>query len=230
MKLSIIIPVYNEENYIEQVISEVRNALPDLNLKKEIIIVDDCSNDKTGKILNRFKNVRDFKIISLPDNKGKGYAIRKGFQRATGDIILIQDADLEYSVRDYPALLKPLLENKADIVYGSRFKGKIEDMKWQNFLANKILTLMTNILYGLNITDLLTAYKLFRREKIKSIKFKSKRFEFCPEITAKLAKRGFKIVEVPISYKARDFKSGKKIKYRDGIICFWTLIKYRFAK
>jgi glycosyltransferase involved in cell wall biosynthesis len=225
-KLSIIIPVYNEENHIEKIITEVQNA--PIKIASEIIIVDDGSTDKTIDILKKYSTNKNFKIIFLPKNKGKGAAIRKGLKLATGDIILIQDADDEYSVKDYPAILEPIIRGNAQVVYGSRFLGQISEMRWQNFLANKILTLTANILYGLKITDEATAYKAFKKEVIESLKLKCERFEFCPEVTAKIAKKGFKIKEVPITYHARNAKAGKKIKLKDAFSAFWTLIKYRF--
>lgn len=226
MKLSIIIPVYNEENHIEEVISEVKKA--PIKLKKEIIVVDDGSSDKTPKILKGFLKDKEIKLIFLKNNQGKGAAIRAGLEEVTGNIILIQDADLEYFVEDYPAILKPFLDCNAQIVYGSRFKGRISRMRWPNWLANKILTATANILYGLKITDEATAYKAFRSEVIKNIHLKCERFEFCPEVTAKISKKGYKIFEVPIIYRARDTRGGKKIKLKDAFEAFWTLIKYRF--
>lgn len=226
MKLSVIIPVYNEENHIKQVIHDVSKV--NLVIKKEIILVDDASNDQTRKILKDHHKKDNLKIILLSKNMGKGNAIRRGLEEASGDVILIQDADLEYSVKDYPAILEPFFKKKAKIVYGSRFLGKIVGMRWQNWLANKILTFTANILFGLNITDEATAYKAFRSDILKKISLKCKRFEFCPEVTAKLAKRGYEFVEVPVSYSARDTKSGKKIKLKDAFAAFWTLVKYRF--
>lgn len=226
MKLSIVIPVYNEENHIEQVIWDILK-LP-LNLAKEIIIVDDCSTDKTKTILKKFEPNKAIKVYFSDQNRGKGAAIRKGIEIFTGDILLIQDADLEYQVKDYPVLISPIINKRAQVVYGSRFKGKISGMRWQNFLANKILTFITNLLYEAKITDEATAYKVFTRKLIKSLSLKSNRFDFCPEVTAKILKKGYNIVEVPISYQARDAKQGKKIKFQDGLIAFWTLIKYRF--
>lgn len=226
MKLSIIIPVYNEEKNIGKVIDLVKKA-PVRN-PKEIIIVDDGSNDLTPQILKKYCQDKDLKIILQARNQGKGSAIRQGLKEATGDIILIQDADLEYSIQDYPKILAPFIQKKAKVVYGSRFKGKIVGMRWQNWLANKILTLTTNLLYGIDITDEATAYKAFRKEVIDSINLKCRRFEFCPEVTAKLAKKNYQFFEVPINYHARDPKTGKKIKLRDAFEAFWTLLKYRF--
>lgn len=229
MKISIIIPVYNEEKHIEEVILQVQKA--PIKLEREIIIVDDGSTDKTAKILAaiKLKNLeRNIKVISLNKNQGKGNAIRRGLAVASGDIILIQDADLEYFATDYPKLLEPIIKGRADIVYGSRFKGQIKNMRWQNFLANKILVFTANLLYGTNISDEATAYKAFKSKVIKAIPLKCERFEFCPEVTAKIAKKGYKIYEVPIKYQARSAIGGKKIRLIDAFEAFWTLVKYRF--
>ena len=225
MKLSIIIPVYNEEQHIQKVISQVRNA--PIKIAKEIIIVDDGSTDQTRRILRKYQQKPPVKIIFLDHNYGKGKAIRTGIAVATGEIILIQDADLEYFIEDYPKLLEPIIKGQAQIVYGSRFKGQIQNMRWTNWLANKILALTANLLYGVNISDEATAYKAFKSKVLKSVSLKCQRFEFCPEVTAKLAKRGYKIYEVPIKYRARDAKGGKKIKLKDAFEAFWTLLKYR---
>ncbi len=227
MKLSIIIPVYNEEQNIEKVIEAVRRA--PIDIAREIIIVDDCSTDRTDNILRRrFATTKDIKIIFHPHNRGKGAAIRTGLEYVSGDIVLIQDADLEYSVEDYPKLLKPILGGEAQVVYGSRFLGSIAGMRAANRLANIILAKIANLLYGLNITDEATAYKAFRTDLIKSIPLKCERFEFCPEVTAKIAKRGVKIHEVPITYRGRQKLDGKKIGAKDGFEAIWTLVKYRF--
>jgi glycosyltransferase involved in cell wall biosynthesis len=226
MKLSIIIPVYNEEKNIEKVIEAVRHA--PIEIDKEIIVVEDFSYDRTKHILrHKYLKFKDIKIIFHPENRGKGAAIRSGLEQVTGDIVLIQDADLEYSVEDYPTILDPLIKGEAEVVYGSRFLGKISGMRWPNWLANKILTKTVNLLYNIWITDEATAYKAFKSSLIKSIPLKCQRFEFCPEVTAKLAKRGVKIHEVPITYQGRPKVDGKKIGWRDGFKALWTLIKYR---
>lgn len=226
MKLSIIIPVYNEEKSIKKVISEVKKA--PVEAKKEIIIIDDGSSDKTRRILKSYAQDKSIKILLQGKNSGKGLAIRRGLKEATGEIVIIQDADMEYSVQDYPKILEPFISSSAQVVYGSRFLGKISGMRFPNFLANKILTLTTNILYGVKITDEATAYKAFRRDLIQKIPLKCQRFEFCPEITAKIAKRRHKFFEVPITYHGRNSAAGKKIKLRDAFEAFWTLVKYRF--
>lgn len=227
MKLSIIIPAYNEEKNIEKVIDSVKNV--SIGMEKEIIIVEDFSSDKTGSIIKqRFSLHKEIKIVYHPENRGKGAAIRSGLKHASGDIVLIQDADLEYSIDDYPALIRPIIENEADVVYGSRFLGQISGMRFANWLANKILAKTANLLYGLNITDEATAYKVFRTHIIQELPLKCERFEFCPEVTAKIAKRGYKIHEVPVKYRGRRTLEGKKITAKDGFEAIWTLIKYRF--
>lgn len=226
MKLSIIIPVFNEEKNIKIVISQVKNV--PIEMEKEIIIIDDGSRDKTREILQSYVKDLTIKTIFQSKNQGKGSAIRRGLEEARGDFIMIQDADMEYSVADYPKLLKPFLLQNAQVVYGSRFLGKISGMRFQNRLANKILTTTVNLLYGIRITDEATAYKAFRRDLIQKIPLKCQRFEFCPEVTAKIAKRGYKIYEVPITYHGRSSKDGKKIKLQDAFEAFWTLVKYRF--
>lgn len=226
MKLSILVPVYNEEKYILDVIEAIKNV--PIDLEKEIIIIDDKSSDSSLEILQKYAQDKSIKIIMHAKNLGKGAAIREGLKYVTGDIVLIQDADMEYSLEDYPKILKPIISGTAKVVYGSRFLGKIENMHWPNWLANKVLTLTANILYKLRLTDEATAYKVFDAKLLKSIPLKCERFEFCPEITAKIAKRGYKIQEVPISYIGRSIKNGKKIKIADGFEALWTLIKYRF--
>lgn len=228
-KLSIIIPVFNEERNIEKVIHKIKK-LPLPGIKKDIIIVDDGSWDGTSLILKRHRNDPEIHVHFSRLNLGKGVAIRIGLTYSTGKIILIQDADLEYDVNDYPKLLKPILDGKADVVYGSRFRGKIRNMALFNFLGNKLLSFLATVLFFRRVTDEATAYKVFRSKVIKSLKLRSKHFEFCPEVTAKILKnRSVRYAEVPIRYKARNLAEGKKIKLRDGIAAIWTLFKYRFV-
>mgnify|MGYP001434965879 CR=1 FL=1 len=229
MKLSIIIPAYNEEKTILEVISRVKKTKLK-NIIKEIIIVDDFSADNTKKILSNLKD-SSIKIFFHQKNQGKGSAIRTGLKHATGDIILIQDADLEYDPAEYQKLLKPIIENKTMIVYGSRLETIRKDLKNMyklHYIGNAFLTAVTNLLYGSKITDMETCYKVFKKEVIKNIKLKAKRFDFEPEITAKILKKGCKIVEIPINFKGRRFDEGKKITWVDGIKALYYLIKYRF--
>ncbi len=221
--LSVVIPVYNEEPTIARVISRVA-ALP-LNL--EIVVVDDCSTDRTRDILNRLSGIESVNVIFKDANAGKGAAIRTGFQVAQGDYLVIQDADLEYDPRDIPELIQPLLREEADIVYGSRFIGEeVQDESWIHRLGNAILTGASNLFSGLKLTDMETCYKAFRSEVIQSIDIAQDRFGIEPEITAKLARRGFKFVEVPISYDSRGYDEGKKIGVKDLINAFYCIGRY----
>ena len=227
VKLSVLIPVYNEAPYIEEVLRAVRSIQLPEGVSTEIICVDDGSLDGTGEILDRFNNL--IKVHHSVLNFGKGTAIRIGLSFATGDIILIQDADLEYNPNDYWSLIRPIISGEADVVYGSRFLGKIENMRLPNRLANYLLTLTVRLLYGQKITDEATCYKVFRADVVKGFELKCRRFEFCPEVTAKLSKKGYRIVEVPIHYRARTTNEGKKIRWMDGVSAFWTLLRYRFS-
>jgi glycosyltransferase involved in cell wall biosynthesis len=229
-KLSIIIPVYNEKNTILKILDKVKKA-DTLSLSKDIIIVDDFSEDGTREIL---KNIRDkkIKISCHNENRGKGSAIRTGLKLATGDIVLIQDADLEYDPDDYKKLLKPIVEGKAKVVYGSRFeaiKKNLSKMYKLHYIGNLFLTFVTNILYGVKISDMETCYKVFKKEVVKDIKLKAARFDFEPEITAKILKKGYDIHEVPIRFYGRKFDEGKKITWIDGIKAVYFLVKYRFS-
>lgn len=230
MKLSIVIPVYNEEKYLEPLLARVESTK--LKLKKEIILVDDGSTDNSRKILKKYE--KKYKVFYHERNKGKGAALITGFRHASGDITLVQDSDMEYDPSNYDALLEPILSGATDIVYGSRFKGKkmFDKDNWCNpshFIGNKILSLFASVLYFRRISDMETCYKVFRRNLLKSLKLKSQRFGFEPEITAKFLKRGYKIVEVPIDYSPRGFREGKKITWKDGIKALWYLVKYRFV-
>ena len=225
MKLSVIVPVYNERETVREILERVRAV----GVEKEIIVVDDGSTDGTRDILREEEGRGDVRVIYHPQNRGKGAAIRTGLEHATGDVVLIQDADLEYDPRDYPRLLQPILEGRAEVVYGSRFRGRCESMLFWHALGNKLLTLATNLIYGAALSDMETCYKAFKAEVIKSIPLRARRFEFEPEVTAKLLKRGYRIHEVPISYSGRKHHEGKKITWRDGFTALWTLIKYRFV-
>jgi len=226
MKLSVIIPVYNEVENIEEILKRVKAT----KRAAEIIVVDDGSQDGTRDLLKKLDGKGRVRVILREKNQGKGAAIRSGLDAATGDILLIQDADLEYDPRDYPALLQPLEEGLADVVYGSRFLGgpRRATMFW-HMIANKMLTFMTNILYDTILSDMETGYKVFRREVVDGMKLRSKRFDFEPEFTAKALKRKYHIYEVPISFNPRDYSQGKKIGLKDAFEAVWTLLKYRFV-
>ncbi len=226
MRLSVIIPVYNEENTLSELIKRVQ----DTGLADEIILVDDGSQDGTREILRQYQDSSEIKIILHKKNQGKGAAVRTGLAEASGDVILIQDADLEYNPRDYPELLRPIKEGVADVVYGSRFLGASRRvaMFW-HMVANKLLTLMTNILYDTILTDMETGYKVFRREVVEDMPLHARRFEFEPEFTAKILKRDYRIFEVPITFNPRDYEEGKKIGLKDAFEAVWALIKYRFV-
>lgn len=225
MKISIIIPVYNEKKTIIELIKKVKKVNLK-NIKKEIIIVDDHSRDGTRDLL---KAIKGCKIVLHEKNMGKGSAIRTGLKYATGDIILIQDADLEYDPKDYPKLIQPITEGKTKVVYGSRFLKRHKARYRIYYLGNIILSWITRILYLRRITDMETCYKVFKSEVIKKISIKAKRFELEPEITAKILKGRYRIIEVPVSYKCRSFKNGKKITWKDGLKAIGYLIKYRFV-
>lgn len=225
MNLSVIIPVYNEVKNIEEIIKRVKAR----RLASEIIIVDDGSQDGTRDILKKLDGKGKVRVILHEKNQGKGAAVVTGMKAATGDILIIQDVDLEYDPRDYPALLQPIKEGLADVVYGSRFLGGAHrvTMFWHQ-VANQLLTFMTNILYDSILTDMETGYKVFRREVIEGMKIRSKRFNFEPEFTAKILKRKYRIFEVPITFNPRDYAEGKKIKLKDAFEAVWALIRYRF--
>ena len=227
MKLSIIIPVFNEKKTLKEIVRRVLAVgLP--GVKKEIIIIDDRSTDGTGKTLEKIKKEHpEFKIYYHQKNQGKGAAVGTGLKYATGDYILIQDADLEYDPRDISHLLKPIQDGKAKVVYGSRFTGEHRNMFFWHMMGNKLLTLVTNLLYNTTLSDMEVCYKLFTRQALKGIKLREDRWGFDPEITAKILKKGIRIYEVPISYTGREFSEGKKIFWKDGLRILWVLFKYR---
>ncbi len=225
MEVSVIIPVYNEKSTIQQVIELVQNA----PYPKEIIVVDDCSTDGTRAILQQSVWPDNVHIYYHEKNMGKGAGIRTGVQYATKDVIVIQDADLEYDPKDLDVVLKPIMDGKADVVYGSRFLGIHRAFLFWHYVGNKMLTLVTNVLYDNMLTDMETGYKAFRAPVLKSITIRSNRFDFEPEITAKILKRRYRIYEVPIYYAGRDFDEGKKITWRDAFPALWALIKFRFV-
>jgi glycosyltransferase involved in cell wall biosynthesis len=226
MNLSVVIPVYNEVNNISEILKRVQAQ----KLANEIIVVDDGSTDGTRTILTELNGQKKVRVILHERNQGKGAAVVTGMKAALGDILLIQDADLEYDPRDYPNLLRPIEEGIADVVYGSRFLGgpRRVAMFW-HMLANKMLTAMTNILYDTILTDMETGYKVFRRGVVDGMTIHSKRFDFEPEFTAKILKRHYRIFEVPITFNPRDYSEGKKIKLKDAFEAVWTLLKYRFV-
>ncbi|MBI5453480.1 MAG: glycosyltransferase family 2 protein [Deltaproteobacteria bacterium] len=223
-KLSVIIPVYNEKETIRDILDRVKAV----DIEKEIILVDDFSTDGSREILQGLAEKGE-KVFFHERNMGKGAALRTGFAHVTGDYCIVQDADLEYDPEDYHRLIAPVLKGKAVVVYGSRFTGEHRNMFFHHWVGNKFLTLVTNMLYNTTISDMETCYKLFRSDIIKSVNIKSNRFNFEPEITAKVLKKGFRIYEVPISYAGREFSEGKKITWRDGFSALWTLLKYRFV-
>lgn len=223
MKLSVIIPVYNEEKTIAEIVKQIKSVK---SFNKEIIVVDDASCDSTP---NKLKNIKGIKIIRHQNNLGKGSAIRTGISYATGEYVLIQDADLEYDPNEMPLLVKPVREGKAQVVYGSRFTGPRRNMFFWHWIGNQFLTLVTNILYNTTLSDMETCYKLIPLALLKSLNIRAKKFEFEPEVTAKILKRGIRIWEVPISYAGREYYEGKKITWKDFFPALFTLIKYRFA-
>ncbi len=227
MKITILIAVYNEERYVEQLLNRVC-ARPE---PYEIVIVNDGSCDNTLAILEKMRGLdARIRILSLPQNSGKGCAIREGLAKTTGDIIIIQDADLEYSPEDYPQLLAPFSDPAVEVVYGSRCLSPGNKFSYLSFAAGgRLLTFLTNLLYFSRITDEPTGYKAFRAGVLKGLRLTSRGFEFCPEVTAKVLRKGVRIHEVPISYCPRTFSEGKKIRFRDGLIAIWTLLKHRMG-
>jgi len=227
MKLSIIIPVFNEEKTIAQIVDKIIKA----KVTTEIIIVNDASTDQTKNILTKISKDKPVyhKVILVHHNQnlGKGEAIKTGLAKTTGDFVLVQDADLEYDPQDIPKLIKPVKDGKATVVFGSRFTGEHRNLFFWHMVANKTLTLLTNILFDTTLSDMETCYKLIPRKLLEDLNLKSKRFDFEPEVTAKILKRGIRIYEVPISYAGREYDEGKKIGPWDGFIAIWTLIKYR---
>jgi len=224
MKLSVIMPVFNEKETLQQILERVKNV----DIEKEIIIIDDCSTDGTKEILGKI-NDNNIKVIYHSENKGKGSAIKTARKYITGDVVIIQDADLEYQPEDYHKLIKPIEDGFADVVYGSRFLGIHRVFMFWHHLGNKLLTWLTNILYNTMLTDIETCYKVFRAEIFKKIDIKSSRFDFEAEVTAKIFKQKLKVVEMPITYYGRGYEEGKKITWKDGFVAIWTLIKYRFV-
>lgn len=244
-KLSAVIPVYNEKNTIEEILRRVQEA----DLRKEIVVVDDCSTDGTRQYLEGMMraqeqgqshvpahdggdavDVRDLRIFFQEQNQGKGAALRRGFAETSGDIVLVQDADLEYDPKDYPVLLEPIIDGRADVVYGSRFLGGPQRVHYfWHYVANRILTLISDVMTNLKLSDMETCYKVFRKEVLQGITLKSNRFGFEPEITAKVSKGKWRIYEVPISYAGRTYEEGKKITWKDGVQALWCIFRYKIG-
>jgi glycosyltransferase involved in cell wall biosynthesis len=226
MKVSVIMPVYNEESTIEEILRRVKAV----EVATEILVIDDGSTDGTRDILEKMNDDEQLRVILHDRNRGKGAAVRTGFQNATGDVFLIQDADLEYDPRDIPSLLRPIEEDIADVVYGSRFLGgpRRSVMFW-HMVANRMLTFMTNLLYNTILSDMETGYKVFKREIVDGMQIHANSFNFEPEFTAKILKKKVRVYEVPISFNPRDYDEGKKIGMRDAFQAVWTLLKYRFV-
>ncbi|HIB43932.1 MAG TPA: glycosyltransferase family 2 protein [Nitrospina sp.] len=225
MKLSVVIPVYNEKKTLSELICRVEAV----KLEKEIIIVDDASTDGTRDLLKKYEEQERFKVIYQSKNAGKGSALRAGFDKAEGEIIIVQDADLEYDPKEYPLLIEPILDGRADVVYGSRFQGGTHRVLFfWHYVGNKVLTTLSNMCTNLCLTDMETGYKVFRRTVLDSFILKCNRFGFEPEFTSKVARHAFRIYEVPISYSGRDYEEGKKINWKDGVAALWFIFRFRF--
>ena len=225
MKLSVVIPVYNEKKTLSELICRVEAV----KLEKEIIIVDDASTDGTRDLLKKYEDGERFKVIYQSKNAGKGSALRAGFDKAEGEIIIVQDGDLEYDPKEYPLLLEPILDGRADVVYGSRFLGGTHRVFFfWHYVGNKILTTLSNMCTNLCLTDMETGYKVFRRTVLDSFILKCNRFGFEPEFTSKVARHAFRVYEVPISYSGRGYEEGKKINWKDGVAALWFIFRFRF--
>jgi glycosyltransferase involved in cell wall biosynthesis len=223
----VIVPAYNEEATIDEVIRRIEDVdLGDMDV--EIVIVDDASTDSTRRLLEAHHGRPGIKVLRHESNRGKGAAIRTGLDSVSGDLVVIQDADLEYDPNDIPGLVKPIVDEAADVVFGSRFAGSVQNMRLRNLVANKVLAWTATLLFGQRVTDEATCYKVFVTDTLRSFDLECERFEFCPEVTAKTLRRGYRLVEVPIDYRARTTETGKKIKARDGLEAIWTLLRFRF--
>src|SRR5512139_2249893 len=224
--LSVVMPVYNERTTIDEIIRRVL-AVP---VRTELIVVDDGSKDGTRDILTELARELPIKLVFQPQNGGKGAALRRGFQEVTGDLVIIQDADLEYSPEEFPQLIELIIEGRADVVYGSRFLGRHRVFLFTHYLGNRVLTLLTNVLYNTMLTDMETCYKVMRTDVLRSFTLRSDGFGIEPELTAKIFKRGYRVYEVPITYDGRGYDEGKKITWRDGVVALWVLLRYRFSE
>jgi glycosyltransferase involved in cell wall biosynthesis len=224
--LSVVMPVYNERYTIDEIIRRVLSV----NLRIELIVVDDCSIDGTSAMLDALQSELHFKLLRQPVNQGKGAALRRGFAAVTGDVVIIQDADLEYSPEEYPELIELICQGRADVVYGSRFLGRHRVFLFTHYLGNRLLNIVTNVLYNTMLTDMETCYKVMTVGVLRSITLHSNGFGIEPEITAKVFKRGYRVYEIPITYDGRGYKEGKKITWRDGFVALWVLLKYRFTE
>lgn len=224
--LSVVMPVFNERETIDEIVGRVL-AVP---IRKELIVVDDCSTDGTRARLVELQQVLGFRLVLQDANRGKGAALRRGFREVSGDVVVIQDADLEYSPEEYPQLIDLICAGRADVVYGSRFIGRHRVFLFTHYLGNRLLTLVTNVLYNTMLTDMETCYKVMRTEVLRSMTLRSDGFGIEPELTAKIFKRGYRVYEVPITYDGRGYEDGKKITWRDGIVALWVLLRYRFGE
>jgi len=224
--VSVVMPAYNERDTIDEIIRRVL-AVP---LRVELIVVDDGSTDGTRDMLQSLQRELGFKLVLQPQNGGKGSALRTGFQQVTGDIVVIQDADLEYSPEEYPSLIELICAGRADVVYGSRFLGRHRVFLFTHYMGNKLLTFLTNVLYNTILTDMETCFKVMRVEVLRSFTLHSDGFGIEPELTAKIFKRGYRVYEIPITYDGRGYTEGKKITWRDGVVALWVLLKYRFTE
>jgi glycosyltransferase involved in cell wall biosynthesis len=224
--LSVVMPVYNELGTVEEMIRRV-HAVP---LRTELVVVDDCSTDGTRALLERLQAEHGFTLLLQPRNQGKGAALRRGFEAVHGDLVVIQDADLEYSPEEFPQLIDLICQGRADVVYGSRFLGRHRVFLFTHYAGNRLLTLITNVLYNTMLSDMETCYKVMRVDVLRSMTLRSNGFGIEPELTAKIFKRGYRVYEVPITYDGRGYEEGKKITWRDGVVALWVLLKYRFTE
>lgn len=224
--LSVVMPCYNERATIREIVQRVL-AVP---LRIELIVVDDASTDGTREMLTELARERPFKLVLQPANRGKGAALRRGFEEVSGDLVVIQDADLEYSPEEFPELIELICQGRADVVYGSRFLGRHRVFLFTHYAGNRFLTLVTNVLYNTMLTDMETCYKVMRTDVLRSMTLRSDGFGIEPELTAKIFKRHYRVYEVPITYDGRGYDEGKKITWRDGVVALWVLLKYRFTE